>query len=1038
MKAKIFHGVSIISIFLLGAAIAAGTLMESYPNQMDQTFGTKSSTREYIKVNEGEVEDPWTFKSNFKSAKEAIEGYKQFAIKEAQETFALLKNENEALPLAKDTKVTMFGLRSYAPVYGNSAGSIADKNTIEAYNTQIYNAFEEKGIHINPQTKKAYEEYFKDKEKAVAMFGAAPYEYPAITTTDKVSEVGINDLLALNPSLKSEYSNYNDAAIVVVGRPGGESKEYNLNDQGDKTTTGNVMGLSVEEKELISEAKANFSKVIVLINSVTTMEFKELKDDKDIDAIMWIGYPGAYGFYALADVLNGTVSPSAYLTDTHVANAQATPAMMNFGRMSKWTGFSDEEASSNNINSYLVEAEGIYSGYRYFETRYEEIVNGNVNAKKAKAGTWTDSNYKVGTSEGEWNYDNEVAYPFGYGLSYTTFEEEITSVNIKGDKKSAEVVVNVKNTGKVDAKHSVQLYAQTPYTDYDKENGIEKSSIQLIDFEKSDVIKAGESEEVKLEVDLSNLASYDYNKAGTYILDAGDYYFSVGNGAHDALNNILALKGKTVADGMTSEGNKDLAYKWTWNDFDETTFAFSETGEKIENHLSSGDFAMDLNAFLPGTVTYLSRDNFDGTYPKNYQISPNDQLKKLLLNDLYEIKKGETITAKFGEETSLTLADLKGASWDDERWEELANGVTIQEFLDFASHAFHHIQEIKSVGYAGNDADDGPGGSDTHYFNEGTYEGEAYSDASDYETTKPGTRVTPSQQNLAASFNKELAYENGEIIIGETSLILQLPIIIGPGGNLHRHGYNGRGGEYFSEDPILSGYIGSAVVQGAQEKGCLVNVKHMGFNDQELDRAGVAVFTNEQAARELELRNLNKMFTAKGKPAKWLTDSTKDNTYKTGALGLMTSYNRIGAVASSANKGVVVNILRNEWGFKGYNVTDFTNVSRTAMAKESVIYGTTAFCGFATTVDYWTEDALKEDATMTNAIHQNIKYILYSLAQSNALNGVSSDYKVVVKELSTWWRVTYKTLIAVFSVTTLAAIIMTILCAFVLKGKGAK
>lgn len=300
-----------------------------------------------------------------------------------------------------------------------------------------------------------------------------------------------------------------------------------------------------------------------------------------------------------------------------------------------------------------------------------------------------------------------------------------------------------------------------------------------------------------------------------------------------------------------------------------------------------------------------------------------------------------------------------------------------------------------------------------------------------------GTRVAPSQQNLAYTFNKELAYENGQIILGETSLIFNLPIMIGPGMNLHRHGYNGRGGEYYSEDPILSGFIGSASVQGAQSKGVLVNIKHAAFNDQEVNRSGIAVFMNEQKARELELRNLQQAFEGKGKPASFEGNNEYDNTYKVGAYGVMTSYNRIGATASSANKGVMVDIMRNEWGFKGYNVTDFTGVSLKAAPKESILYGTTAFCGFGsatgTVAEYWKGEVLEKDADMSAAIKQNIKYILYSLANSNALNGINSSSRKV--ELMTSWRAIYISLLTIFGATTLAAIVSYITFA-IKEGRG--
>ena len=276
-----------------------------------------------------------------------------------------------------------------------------------------------------------------------------------------------------------------------------------------------------------------------------------------------------------------------------------------------------------------------------------------------------------------------------------------------------------------------------------------------------------------------------------------------------------------------------------------------------------------------------------------------------------------------------------------------------------------------------------------------------------------GTRVTPAQTNIAYTWNKELAYENGAIILGETSVDLSLPIIIGPAMNLKRHGYNGRGGEYLSEDPILSGFIGSAIVQGAQSMGCIVNIKHAAFNDQEINRSGVAVFQNEQAARELELRNLNKAFTAKGKPAKWVNDESKKNTYTEGALGVMTSYNRIGAVPSSANKAVMQDIMRDEWGFKGYNVTDFTGVNIKASPKESILYGTTAFCGFGKPkgLEYWDKDKIIESPMMCEALKKDIKYILYSVCHSNILN--NTDVTIETVQQTTSWRIMYKSMIGI-------------------------
>lgn len=1022
-KTNVWRGVSMVSASLLAVSLLAGNILETYRTSVDAFVGTRSQKT----VTEGSdnEEDSWNYKSAFKTAEEAYEGFKEYAIRSSQETYALLKNENDALPLAKDAKLTMFGIRSYAPVYGNTSGSVPDgKSTVE-----IFDAFTERGFQLNPSMLAAYEKFFADKEWTVPQFGGGiSPAYAEVTAYNDPCELTLSELEQLNPDYNSQYSEYSDAAIVVVGRVGGENGDgYYPGEAGRadgvETVTGNILSLSDEEMALIDEAKANFDKVIVLVNATNPMEIGNLKDDPDIDAIMWIGYPGAYGFYGVADVLNGTVSPSAHLGDTFAKNSALAPAMANYGNI-PWENAGDF-AEVENVNSYLIEAEGIYAGYRYYETRYADIVLGN-GGSEASAGTYANADGTVAEKDGTWDYANEVVYPFGYGLSYTEFEQTLDSVEILGTKETATVTVTTKNTGDVAGKAVVQLYASAPYTDYDKENHIEKSAVQLMDFEKTKTLEPGESQTITMEVDMSNLASYDSENAKTYIVDPGTYYFAIGEDAHDALNNILAAQEKTTKDGMTADGNADKTYKWTWDgEVDAETFSVSKNGTEITNALSEGDYAMDINAFMPDTVTYLSRSDWDGTFPETYSgLSANEQLSKLLGNDIIELKTDDDVSdLVFGDTTStLTLNDLKGADFDDPRWEELVNKVSVQEFLDFAANAFHNIAAIPSVGLMQYAADDGPNGSDSHYLTEGQYQGKPYEDAESYDY---GTRVSATPQNIAYSWNKELSYEFGEIILGESTLVLNLPILIGPGMNIHRHAYNSRGAEYYSEDPILTGYIGSAVVQGAQSKGTLVNIKHAAFNDQEINRSGIAVFMNEQKARELELRGLEQAFEANGKPASFAADETKANTYTEGALGVMSSYNRIGAVASSANVGVQEQIMRGEWGFKGYNVTDFTGVSLKGAPKESILAGTTAFCGFGVSgeIKYWNSEALSGDREMLLAIKENIHYLLYALSHSAAMNGVNATTHSV--NVMTWWRAIYLSCIGVFAVLTAAGLIGT-------------
>lgn len=1035
----LWRGLSMIFAVVLVLSITTASVMEQYRQPLDENLKTVSS-QVVVDSDDGE----WTYESNYKTAKEAVDGMRDFAIREATETFVLLKNKAVSdttaalsLPIKADAKVTLMGMRSYAPVYGSKGGSIPDKNVIDAGN-RIYEAFAKEGLKLNPSMLAAYEKFFSDKTWGGSGYGATPPDYRGITDDfDNPQELTLSELQSQNANFRSQYAEYGDAAIVVFGRPGGEGQNAlpgaaGLDaEDGVQTTTGNILSLSNEEKEILNEAIDNFENVIVLVNSVTQMDIAELEENDGVDSVLWIGGPGSYGFYAVAQVLNGTVSPSGHLGDIYAKNNAVVPAMVNFGNI-PWANVADF-ASGNNINSYLIQSEGIYTGYRYYETRYADIVtgSGSTDASFAAAGTYTNEDGTPATADGVWDYSNEVVYPFGYGLSYTTFSQTLGTITFSSDMKTAYVPVTVTNTGSVPGKSVIQVYAQSPYTDYDILNGVEKSAIQLMDFEKTETLNAGASATITLNVDMTNLASYDAKKAGTYIMDISeDYFFAIGDDAHDALNNVLSLRGYTTADGMDYNGDSDKAFKFAWNrnanvdGVDATTFSVSKNGTKIENVLSDGIYSMDYNTFAEDTVTYLTRNDWNGTYPQKYEgLTITAEMASLMLNDFIPLASGEASDVVFGDTSvDLMFNDMKGAEFDDPRWKELISKIPVSEILNFMQNAFHNIEEIPSIGFNGYGADDGPGGADSNAFGQttGAYRGELYEDRMDY--VGYGTRIAPAPINLAYSFNKELAYENGEIVLGESTLMYNLPIIIGPAMNLHRHAYNGRGVEYYSEDPILSGFIGSAVVQGAQSKGCLVNIKHAAFNDQEINRSGVAVFMSEQKAREMELRNLQQAFEGNGRPASFATpEGETGNSYgEEGALGVMTSYNRIGAVASSANKAVQVDIMREEWGFKGYNVTDFTGVSMRAAPKESILAGTTAFCGMgAPSVSYWNVEAMSGDADMRQAMRDSMHYALYALSRSYAMDLNVNTHTV---SLMTWWRAMYISLITVSAVLTAAAV----------------
>ena len=1050
IRTRLFRGLVLLFAFILVLSVTTSLIMEYYRSPLDENTGSISQG---LEVNEDYGE--WTYGTQYTSTKDAVDSMKEFAIREAAESFVLLKNENNSLPLKQEKpKVTLFGIRSFTPYYGSTTGgSIPDKAVIDndPNRSTLITDFQE-AFDVNPALLEAYRDYTSDYTWGSSGFGAQAPAYQGLySTTDPteptLSELGITDSNA-------RYREYNDAAIVIIGRVSGEGSSFfpgqegrTTRDSNDptkilnvvETDTDNILGISEEEQALIDTAAANFDNVIVLINSSSQMEIESLKQNEDVDAVMWIGYPGVYGFEAVARVLKGEANPSGRLGDIYAVNSALSPAMQNYGGSEVGTEIAWTNASSYsgmNVNSYLVEAEGIYTGYRYYETRYADslLADDARNAVSAKAGTYVNYNkeeltFKPATTDGQWVYSNEVSYPFGYGLSYTDFTQTLTSVEVSADHKTATATVTVTNNGSVAGKSVVQLYAQLPYEDGD----VEKSAIQLIDYEKTDLLASGASETVILNIDMSNLASYDYEGAKTYRMDAGTYYFAIGESSHDALNNILAeqgVSGMVNTDGTAyAAPQENKVDEWTLAEDDTTTFAVSDTTNKeITNQITEGDYATDVNYWLKNgidadidEVIYLSRSDWNNTFPitySNFAIQFGSRFEEIMKNDFIPLASGEDISGiTMGDSgVELNFSDMKDVAFEDDRWDELISKIPLSEMMGFMQNAFHQIYQIPSIGFNGFNADDGPGGSDSHDMGEASNQGTLFEDAKDY-AGKVGTRIAPAPINLAYTFNKELAYENGEILLGESTLLYNLPIMIGPGMNIHRTPYNGRNVEYYSEDPILSGFTGSAVVQGAQSKGCLVNIKHVGFNSQEANRSGVNEFLNEQAARELELRNLQQAFTAKGRSSKSEAEGTTFRYAAEGARGTMTAYNRIGATASSANYGVQYAILREEWGFKGYSVTDFTGLNPIAAPKESVFAGTTAFCGFGSSTSYWTEAALSGDADLLKAMQNSMHYALYALSRSYAMDLVNTH----TVSLMTWWRAMYISLITISSVLTAAS-----------------
>ena len=550
------------------------------------------------------------YTSDFNSAEEMVDYGLALTQQVEAEGAALLMNNNNALPLAADAKVSTFSNSSVNLVYGGTGSGNIDASTADTLRT----ALEKVGVTVNPTlwdfyTVGAGKDYARSKSGTVATASEVTAEVPWDVYTDDV---------------KNSVAQYGDAAIVTLSRVGGEGADLAYGDV-------NYLALDENEKAMlqnVAEMKKNgiVKKTIVLINSANALQVDFLKNNEyDIDAALWIGDVGISGINAVAEILTGKVNPSGSLVDTYCYDNFSAPAMWNF-TPTTYEGYVEGGDVPAKSKSYMIYQEGIYVGYKYYETRYEDFVTGSGNA-------------------GDYAYGDIVAYPFGYGLSYTSYDISDMKVNYNAADDTYTVTVKVTNTGAMAGKKTVQVYVQSPYTDYDKQNGVEKSAVSLVGFGKTGMIEPGASETLSMTVNKRVIASSDTYGAGTYILDAGDYYFTAATDAHNAVNNILAAKGYTVENTngkMTADGNADLTYTWTEDALNTTTYATSENGTKITNQLSCAD--PNLYEGVDETVTWLSRSDWNGTLPtETVKLTLTELLKKDLQEVRYDAADYESV-----------------------------------------------------------------------------------------------------------------------------------------------------------------------------------------------------------------------------------------------------------------------------------------------------------------------------------------------------------------------------------------------------------
>lgn len=1014
MKAKKFtpamRGLAAFMTCLMVLSIVGTGVANTYRGALDDTLGTES----YVTINDDSAA---RFKTDYATIEDMAAAARDIAIREGEEGTVVMKNDNGVLPLKANANVALFGLAAYN-VYGPKGGN-ADA-------ASLADALAGAGLNVNETLKDYYmtniinmhtemrANRWTGKEVPTTVYDHMYVSAPGDWTTYQIAEVPPAEFETLGvPANWKEAIAKDSIGICVFARGAGEGNTYKpgsaLNYAGEATGE-DPLKLSADELAVVEAAKETCSKVIVLLNTGNNMMIADIAEggSHEVDGICYIGCPNDYQTIGIANVLTGKVNATGALASAFVRDHQSIPAVQNVGG----DYFADYEivcrnddprypgkeignigtgsfggADTYNGGMYIVEAEGIYVGYKYYETRYFDAVMGQGNANSA-----------AGATQGSaWNYGDEMLYTFGHGLSYLDYTQTIKSVTVdRSVNGNITAVVEVKNNSNQDGKFLTQLYVQQPYTDYDRTNLVEKSAVMFLNSAKVDVA-AGKSKEVTITIPTKYLASYDANNAKTYILDAGDYYFTAAAGAHEAVNNILAAQGKTVADGMDAAGSKAVV-SWKLDQLDNTPFA-------IANNTTVTNVAddADLNYWLPGTVTYLTRQDWN-TFPINYNKlnlkiadSPKkDQWIAEMRGETYTISDtGAAVEAVPGPKfTASEIGAEQLNNINDPYWDKLVHAITIDEAVGAVIHGGSRSDTLTNIDNPVVIQNEGPTGISAGYTDEAT--GKTYK------------FNVNSQTLLGCSFNPELAYQWG-LVEGNSCLWVERYDLWGSGLTLNRTPYNGRNYEYISEDPMLTNVIGREVIQGCSDKGIINGPKHMGFNDQEHNRAGISAYMTEQKFRETDLRGFEGA----------LSDAF--------GMGVMIAFNRIGATNAAHHVGMIQKIVRGEWGFKGLISTDMMNNYLYFNAESMVMAGITQVADFAADNSHinlgeggvdavWPHISLEtvsKDSNLVEQARENLKYQLYIFANSAILN-------ISTQRVNTWWD-------TALTVTTYASSILAVL-----------
>lgn len=805
------------------------------------------------------------------------------------EAVTLLKNDDSNLPLS-GKKVNVFGWGSTNPVYGGTGSGSMSKQ----YKTvSLLDGMKQAGLKTNTELSKLYTDYRKDRPE-VGMFAqdwTLP-EVPAKQYSDK---------------LVSDAKDFSDEAVVVLTRVGGEGADLptdmkakgityknNSKDYDDFQKGESFLQLSKTERDMIDLVTSNFKKVTLVYNGANTFQFDFLNDYPQIQSVVWCPPAGQTGFSALGEVLAGETNPSGKTSDTFLKDLTKSVSYNNFGKFeytnmadkaAKYKGFTGDDVTA--IPGFVNYSEGIYVGYKFYETA---------------------------SDEGLINYDDTVAFPFGYGLSYTSFDQKLDSVKYKGGKVT--VTATVTNTGDKAGKDVVEVYYNPPYTD----GGIEKASKNLAGFEKTKELQPGESQKVTVKFDDDDMASYDYKGAKAYMLEKGDYDISIQSDSH----HVIDHKAITVKDTVTYDS---------------------------DSNTHNGDKTVATNQFddVAGDVTYLSRADHFANYkeataaPTNFKMS--DKAKETFYNNSnYDPKKFDKDSDKMpttGAKNGLKLSDMYGKDYDDADWDKLLDQLTFDDMDNLIANGGYGTQAVKSVGKIQLTDADGPASLNNNF-------------------TGVGSIGFPASTAFACTWNKDLAKQFGEMI-GAMAHDMHVAGWYAPAMNIHRNAFSGRTFEYFSEDSLLSGVMASSEISGAKSKGVYSFMKHFALNDQETKRTEMlCTWTNEQAMREIYLKPFEM--------------SVKEG----GAQAVMSSFNYIGNTYAGADSALLQTVLRGEWGFKGFVLTDYFGGYGYQNADQEVRAGNDSMLATTKITNHITD----KSATSVKAMRQAAHNILYTAANS--------------------------------------------------------